>query len=132
MKQNDLTRPVIYSYPGQVPDSLKIYEIISMHYPSWQGDLSQYGVTTKGFESTEMPMLYDEWAHVACYNNFELKEDPNVRNFWGQSLDSMWTYVFEADGGLGGAIWCMLDETFMLPKDLEGFNDWWGIFDKNK
>ncbi len=131
MKQNDLTRPVIYSYPGQVPDSLKIYEIISMHYPSWQGDLSQYGITTKGFESTEMPMLYDEWAHVACYNNFELKEDPNVRNFWGQSLDSMWTYVFEADGGLGGAIWCMLDETFMLPKDLEGFNDWWGILDKN-
>jgi beta-galactosidase len=131
MKQTDLTRPVIYSYPGQVADSLKIYDIISMHYPSWQGDLKQYGTSTKGFESTEMPMLFDEWAHVACYNNFELKEDPNVRNFWGQSLDSMWTYVFEADGGLGGAIWCMLDETFMLPKDLDGFNEWWGILDKN-
>ncbi len=58
-------------------------------------------------------------------------EDPNVRSFWGQSLDSMWTYTFEADGGLGGAIWCMLDETFMLPEDLEGFNEWWGILDKN-
>ena len=77
-----------------------------------------------------MPVLFDEWAHVACYNNFELKEDPNVRNFWGQSLDSMWTCLFEADGGLGGAIWCMLDETFMLPEDLEGFNRWWGILDK--
>ncbi|MDB4583326.1 hypothetical protein N9164_09255 [Draconibacterium sp.] len=131
VKQNDLTRPVIYSYPGQVPDSLRNYEILSMHYPSWQGDLNQYGVSTKGFESSEMPMLFDEWAHVACYNNFELREDPNVRNFWGQSLDSMWTYTFEADGALGGAIWCMLDETFMLPEDLDGFNNWWGILDKN-
>jgi len=102
-----------------------------MHYPSWRGDLNQYGIGTKNFVSDEMPMLHDEWAHVACYNNFELREDPNVRNFWGQSLDSMWTYVFEADGGLGGAIWCMLDETFMLPENLEGFNDWWGILDPN-
>ena len=129
LKQNDLTRPVIYSYPGQVPDSLKIFDILSMHYPSWQGDLSQYGISTQGFESAEMPMLFDEWAHVACYNNFELKEDPNVRNFWGQSLDSMWTYTFNSDGGLGGAIWCMIDETFMLPEDLEGFDEWWGILD---
>lgn len=131
VKENDNTRPIIYSYPGQVPDSLKIYEILSMHYPSWRGDVNQYGITINKFEYAEMPALYDEWAHVACYNNYELKEDPNVRNFWGQSLDSMWTYVFEADGGLGGAIWCMLDETFMLPEDLPGFNDWWGILDKN-
>ena len=131
VKQNDLIRPVIYSYPGQVPDSLKIFDILSMHYPSWQGDLNQYEIATQGFESAEMPMLFDEWAHVACYNNFELKEDPNVRNFWGQSLDSMWTYVFEADGGLGGAIWCMIDETFMLPENLDGYNDWWGILDAN-
>jgi hypothetical protein len=131
IKEEDPTRPVIYSYPGQVPDSLRIFEIISMHYPSWKGDLEQYGIRTEGFESDALPMLFDEWAHVACYNNFELKEDPNVRSFWGQSLDSMWTYLFEAEGGLGGAIWCMLDETFMLPEDLEGFNDWWGILDRN-
>ncbi len=131
MKQNDTTRPVIYSYPGQVPDSLKIYDIISMHYPDWQGNLNQYGISTEKFNSEKMPMLFDEWAHVACYNNFELKVDPNVRNFWGQSLDSIWTYTFESDGGLGGAIWCMIDETFMLPEDLEGFNQWRGILDPN-
>lgn len=131
MKTNDVTRPVIYSYPGQVPDSIELYDIISMHYPSWQGNLDQYGIKTKGFESADKPMLFDEWAHVACYNNYELKDDPNVRNFWGQSLDSMWTTIFETEGGLGGAIWCMLDETFMLPKDLEGYNEWWGILDKN-
>ncbi|TKG96879.1 beta-galactosidase [Puteibacter caeruleilacunae] len=131
MKNNDLTRPIIYSYPGQVPDSLINYEILSMHYPDWRGNLNQYGIQTKDFNYEPMPVLFDEWAHVACYNNFELKEDPNVRSFWGQSLDSMWTKVFEAPGGLGGAIWCMLDETFMLPEDLDGFNEWWGILDKN-
>jgi hypothetical protein len=129
VKQNDTTRPVIYSYPGQVPDSLKIFDIISMHYPDWKGNLNQYGISTTKFNSEKMPMLFDEWAHVACYNNFELKEDPNVRNFWGQSLDSMWTYTFDSDGGLGGAIWCMINETFMLPENLEGFNEWWGILD---
>jgi beta-galactosidase len=131
VKGNDATRPVIYSYPGQVPDSLRIYEILSMHYPDWRGNLNQYGITTENFKYEAMPVLFDEWAHVACYNNDELKEDPNVRNFWSQSLDSMWNYVFEADGGLGGAIWCMLDETFMLPQDLPGFKQWWGILDKN-
>jgi hypothetical protein len=131
VKENDPTRPVIYSYPGQVPDSLQLYDILSMHYPGWRGNLQQYGITTMGFNHDAMPVLFDEWAHVACYNNFELKEDPNVRNFWGQSLDSMWTALFEAEGGLGGAIWCMLDETFMLPEDLPGFNDWWGILDPN-
>ena len=127
LKAEDVTRPIIYSYPGQVPDSLYVYDIISMHYPSWKGDREQFGLNIKGFSHESMPVLFDEWAHVACYNNFELKEDPNVRNFWGQSLDSMWTNLFETEGGLGGAIWCMLDETFMLPEDLEGFDEWWGI-----
>ncbi|NQU51248.1 MAG: beta-galactosidase [Bacteroidetes bacterium] len=129
MKQNDLTRPIIYSYPGQVPDTVKNYDIVSMHYPSWEGKLNQYGISTTDFSSKEMPMLYDEWAHVACYNNPTIRFDPNVRNFWGESLDKMWTNCFDADGGLGGAIWCMLDETFMLPENLEGFNEWWGILD---
>lgn len=130
VKEKDNTRPVIYSYPGQVPDSLINYEILSMHYPDWQGNLKQYGISTEKFSYDKMPVLFDEWAHVACYNNFELKHDPNVRSFWGQSLDSMWAYTFEADGGLGGAIWCMLDETFALPEDLPGFNQWWGILDR--
>ncbi len=87
VKENDPTRPVIYSYPGQVPDTLQIYEILSMHYPSWQGDLDQYGINTRDFNYDLMPVLFDEWAHVACYNNFELKEDPNV----AISGDRAWT-----------------------------------------
>ena len=131
LKQNDLSRPVIYSYPGQVPDSLLIYDLVSMHYPTWDGKLDQYGIAITDFSYEAMPVLYDEWAHVACYNNPTLRYDPNVRNFWGESLDKMWTNLFDADGGLGGAIWCMIDETFMLPDDLEGSNEWWGILDEN-
>jgi beta-galactosidase len=32
----------------------------------------------------------------------------------------MWMKVFEAKGGLGGAIWGMIDETFMLPDSCNG------------
>jgi len=127
IREHDPTRPVIFSYPGLAPAGAKIYDILSMHYPNWQGNLSQHGISTTGFGSEEIPMLFDEWAHVPCYNKYEIVEDPNVRNFWGQSLDSMWTYIFEADGGLGGAIWGMIDETFMLPRNLPGFGEWWGI-----
>ena len=130
IKENDSTRPVIYSYPGLVTDSMKIYEILSMHYPNWRGYYrDQHGISVKDFTYETMPVLFDEWAHVACYNTPTLLYDPNVRSFWGQSLDSMWAKVFEAEGGLGGAIWCMIDETFMLPDTLSGFNEWWGKLD---
>ena len=103
------------------------------------GDPEQGGYTVSPFSTMRLrtksggqdsPLVYYPKTGE-YYNNFELKEDPNVRNFWGQSLDSMWTNIFEAEGGLGGAIWCMLDETFMLPEDLPGQNQWWGILDKN-
>jgi hypothetical protein len=129
VKATDPTRPVIFSYPGHVPDSIKAYDVLSMHYPGIAGNMNQLGQVTKGFGHPDMPVIFDEWAHVACYNNFTVMEDPNIRDFWGRSLDSMWTRVFEADGGLGGAIWGMIDETFMLPDTLPGYNAWWGIID---
>jgi len=129
IQKNDATRPIMFSYPGTAPDSLAPYQILSMHYPGINGDLNQYGKKTTGFGFEEMPVIFDEWAHVAAYNNETIKEDPNIRDFWGQSLDKMWAKTFDADGGLGGAIWGMIDETFMLPENLDGFRDWWGIND---
>jgi beta-galactosidase len=127
IKSFDVTRPVMFSYPGSVPDSVKCYDIISLHYPSWRGELSQWGIKVQKFSYADMPVIYDEWAHVPCYNKPELKEDMNVRNFWGESLDSMWTGVFASGGGAGGAVWGMIDETFMLPDTMSGYNKWWGI-----
>lgn len=131
VKKYDDTRPVIFSYPGNVPDSISSYDILSMHYPNVSGNKEQYGKETICFGYDKMPVIFDEWAHVACYNNFTVMEDPNIRDFWGISLDRMWSKTFEADGGLGGAIWCMIDETFMLPESLPGFNEWWGKINKN-
>lgn len=122
VKSADHTRPVIFSYPGKVPDSIKSYDILSMHYPGISGDYEQFGKITKSFGYTKMPVIFDEWAHVPCYNSFTIKEDPNIRDFWGIGLDSMWQKTYDADGGLGGAIWGMIDETFMLPKELPGYN----------
>lgn len=130
VKSNDPSRPVIFSYPGKVPDSIQSYDIISMHYPGTNGNMEQFGIKTSSFGHKSKPVLFDEWAHVPCYNSETVKEDPNIRDFWGVSLDTMWQKVFEADGGLGGAIWCMIDETFMLPLDLPGFDQWWGKIDK--
>lgn len=126
IKSVDVSRPVIFSYPGSVPDSIKCYDLLSMHYPSFNGSLDQWGISIKKFNYNKMPVIYDEWAHVACYNKPELIADKNVRNFWGQSLDSMWTNIFYSEG-TGGAIWGMIDETFMLPDTLSGYNKWWGV-----
>jgi hypothetical protein len=106
VKADDPTRPVIFSYPGLVPEDVKATDILSMHYPGVDGSLEQYGKVTEAFGYPGMPVIFDEWAHVACYNGFTVKEDPNVRDFWG-----------------------MIDETFMLPAELPGFNDWWGKID---
>ena len=61
-----------------------------------------------------MPVIFDEWAHVPCYNTSTLREDPNVRNFWGESIKEFWDKTFESEG-VGGAIWGMIDEVFLLP-----------------
>ncbi len=129
LKELEPFRPVMASYPGLAPDSLHLYDILSMHYPDTKGNLGQYGKRSRGFTSEDtIPALFDEWAHVACYNTATLREDPNVRNFWGMSLDRMWGRCFISKGGLGGAIWGYVDETFTLPDTCTGYGEW-GIID---
>ena len=128
VKKTDPSRPVIFSFPGTDKKNAKSFDILSMHYPGIDGNLEQYGAVVTGFGNKEMPVLFDEWAHVPCYNNSTIKEDPNVRDFWGTSLDSMWQKTYDADGGLGGAIWGMIDESFMLPDTVVGYGEW-GIYD---
>lgn len=124
VKANDQTRPVIFSYPGSVNQQEKIYDILSMHYQDVNGNVSQWGMTTRGFQGHGIPALFDEWAHPACYTYATLRTDPNIREFWGQSLDKMWSGLFGAPGGLGGAIWGYVDETFMLPEPKVGTSFW--------
>lgn len=124
IKQTDTTRPVIFSYPGSVGEKEKIYDILSMHYQDVNGNLDQWNRSTRGFQGHGIPVLFDEWAHPACYTYSTLQTDPNIREFWGISLDKMWSGLFDAPGGLGGAIWGYVDETFMLPEPKVGLSFW--------
>lgn len=126
IKSTDTTRPVIFSWPGwQRDDKPKVYDIISIHYPGIGGSLKQKGLPIKGFEAEDnKPALFDEWAHPACYTYETLQRDPNIREFWGQSLDLMWSNSFEVPGALGGAIWCYSDETFIIPEPKIGQAFW--------
>lgn len=124
VKATDKTRPVIFSYPGSVGEKKPVYDILSMHYQDVNGNLNQWNRSTRGFQGEGIPALFDEWAHPACYTYATLQEDPNIREFWGHSLEKMWSGLFEALGGLGGAIWGYVDETFMLPEPKVGTAFW--------
>lgn len=125
----DPSRPVIFSYPGTVPaDSTRIYDILSFHYPGVSGNMNQWGRSTVAFNAVEgKPALYDEWAHPACYTYATLRDDPGIREFWGQSIEKLWDGVYNHSGALGGAIWGYVDERFMLPDPKVG-NDGWREF----
>jgi len=117
-KNEDPTRPVIFSYPKTVPLGTDGYDIWSEHYPDVDGDL----------KSADFPKLNDEFAHVACYNATALQRDPGVRDFWGESIKRFWENCFASSGCLGGAIWGAIDEVFMLPESPVGYGEW-GIID---
>jgi hypothetical protein len=117
-KQEDTTRPVIFSYPDTAPVGTTGYDLYSMHYPRYDGEL----------RSPIVPELNDEYAHISCYNLETLRRDPGVRNFWGESLKRFWENCFSSDGCLGGAIWAGFDEVFLLPEAPVGYG-YWGIVD---
>lgn len=125
VKATDTTRPVIFSYPGSaVEKKAKIFDILSMHYQDVYGNINQWGMYTRNFQGHGIPVLYDEWAHPACYTYTTLQTDPNIREFWGKSIDLMWSGLFDAPGGLGGAIWGYIDETFAIPEPKVGTAFW--------
>ena len=124
-KTYDQTRPAIFSYPGSVKGNHTVYDLLSMHYQSVDGDVEQWGgITLHNYQSDSIPVIFDEWAHPACYVYPTLQEDPNIREFWGKSLDMMWSRTFASSGALGGAVWGYIDELFSVPKLKTGTPFW--------
>lgn len=127
VKQEDRTRPVIFSYPekpGHIapenwPDVHPQYDIFSFHYAS-------YNDRMLGRE--DVPVLHDEYAHVICLNTDVGRTDLRVRDAWGESIKRFWDNIFETDGALGGAIWAAIDEVYLTPSGPVG-NSEWGIID---
>jgi hypothetical protein len=116
--EHDPTRPVIFSYPDNVPLETSAYDIYSRHYADVNSDLG----------SSTYPLLNDEFAHVPCYILDVLRRDPGVRSFWGASIQRFGEKFLTADGCLGGSIWAGIDEVFLLPDRAEGYGPW-GIID---
>jgi len=116
--EHDPSRPVIFSYPDNVPMETSAYDIYSRHYADVNADLS----------SSTYPLLNDEFAHISCYNLDTLRRDPGVRNFWGRSIRRFGEKFLSAEGCLGGSIWAGIDEVFLLPDRAEGYGPW-GIID---
>ncbi len=126
VKSVDLSRPVSWSWPATaIKENKRCFDIAVAHYPSYDGkDIENFGLVYKNMEHADFPLLSDEWAHVPCYNLTLLRDDPNVKDFWGRSLDSMWSLRFDVPGNLGGAIWGMTDEIFHLPDTVTGYGPW--------
>jgi len=124
LNQGDTTRSTIFSYPGSDGNKDKIYKILSMHYPGVDGNMTQWNMRTENFQGEGIPALFDEWAHPACYTFETLRRDPNIREFWGKSIDLMWNGVYQSPGALGGAIWGFVDDIFELPKPKLGTAFW--------
>ena len=68
-----------------------------------------------------------EYAHIPCYNREEHRRDPNVRNFWGESIKRFWDKIWNTKGALGGAIWAGIDETDVHSGGNTQLE--WGIID---
>lgn len=134
IKQADITRPVIFSYPDTVKSKPLPYDIYSKHYAK----------VTSNLGKKDVPILHDEFAHVACYNLKDLKYDNSSRVFWGESIKRGWDNIFNTSGALGCDIWAAIDDVFYLPeKNMEkhqnhlkgecaGYGEWGCIFDAFK
>jgi hypothetical protein len=113
VQAEDRQRPAMFSWANRVPvgDELP-YSIYSSHYPNLGDptlDLGDYDVAKWHSPSLVrerrprpvMPVLHDEYAHVIL-NEAVIARDPNVRNFWGESIARFWEKMFVTPGALGG------------------------------
>ncbi|MCF7730332.1 MAG: hypothetical protein K9N23_01535 [Akkermansiaceae bacterium] len=121
-RQEDPTRPLKTGHnaynPGWNTDAY--LDLDSYHYPGWNSNFNKAG----------KPYIFDEYCHVMCYYGpgSIADIDPNIRNFWGESLKKFWDGIFPSQGSLGGAIWGTVDEVFLTPDAAIGYGQW-GIFD---
>ncbi len=125
----DPSRPTKFSYPMTMREEHEAVDLWSIHYSNLEEDLARKcdNVSvgyTPGYDS---PVLHDEYAHIPCYNRTEHRRDPNIRNFWGESIKKFWDKIWNTKGALGGAIWAGIDETNVYSGGNTCLE--WGIID---
>ncbi|HYQ57956.1 MAG TPA: glycoside hydrolase family 2 TIM barrel-domain containing protein, partial [Draconibacterium sp.] len=112
IKTEDPQRPDMFSWAQDIPvDEELPYDIYSFHYPDvMKGPKTLAGYQSAVFNSVSqivkrvpqpvMPSIADEFAHTPIGNS--AVKDPNIRNFWGESIKLFWDYMYNTDGSLGG------------------------------
>lgn len=127
--KTDPGRLTKFSYPMTMQLSHEPVDVWSIHYSNLNIDLSEKrdNVSVGIMEGKDVPVVHDEYAHIPCYNREELRRDPNVRNFWGNSIKAFWDRIWNTKGALGGAIWAGIDETNVFNGGLTQLE--WGILD---
>lgn len=158
VKQEDKSRPIIFSWSNMAPLSpqqtsrfpnIKLerpFDIHSLHYAYYDsnlGDMSEFWTGTsyingwgknfsrEGIDMVQegMPIMHDESTHISCYNLEEMARDPNVRNFWGETIKQFWDSIYYKDGALGMCIWAGIDNYTIVPGMNSKRVHAWGILD---
>ncbi|HYQ58241.1 MAG TPA: glycoside hydrolase family 2 TIM barrel-domain containing protein, partial [Draconibacterium sp.] len=144
VRHEDPSRIVKFSWSHLIPleDQPKYIDLFSFHYPYWERDMDAGGPLpgksqetsrqsgTRETDHTEFPVLHDEYAHTPVYRTVDLKRDPGIHNFWGESIKRLWETIFVTHGALGGGIWAAVDNSSIVPEEGLGVssNDW-GLVD---
>ncbi|MGA2870932.1 MAG: glycoside hydrolase family 2 TIM barrel-domain containing protein, partial [Verrucomicrobiota bacterium] len=126
VRAEDPQRLTQFSWASHVPVDKELpYDVYSFHYPPFDGDLASYG--NSAFNSHSLvrdrqpqpviPVIADEYAHLPIYDPDELRRDPNVHNFWGESIKLYWEKMFVTDGALGGDIFGLRGARGDLPPE---------------
>ena len=130
-KFDDPSRQTMFSWSNRIsPDEEVPYDIFSFHYGSFSRDdfdAASYGTALwhstsllqERAEDPELPVLFDESTHVTI-SGTEAGRDPNVRNFWGESILHCWEQCWNTDGALG------LDQ-FGMFTDMQSWDQVWDM-----
>jgi hypothetical protein len=122
----DPDRLTQFSWGSEVPVDRELpYDVYSFHYPPFDGDLASYGNSAFNSHSLildrptkpQIPVIADEYAHLPIYDPDEWRRDPNVHNFWGESIKRYWEKMFVTDGALGGDIFGLPGARGPLPPE---------------
>ena len=128
-KAVDPTRLTKFSYPMTMREEYPPVDVWSIHYAEVGLDPSELrdNVSVGGPYRRDLPVIHDEYVHVPCYNREEMRRDPSVNRFWGDSLALFWQKIWSSPGALGGAIWAGIDETDIYVGGRAKLE--WGLID---
>ena len=110
IRKADPTRPRIFSWGHNL-------DIVSGHYPGADID--------DELSNNNLPVLFDEYMHLNCYNRTEIVTDPGIREDWGRAFAPIWEKINAARDCFGGTIWSGIDDIFHLPAGSStGYGPW--------